>query len=406
MEKKWKRNSTRKRHTQNDKLSCLLEDEQRIIKGSKASTKFPYKNNGFNVDIISRNDDEDSVHIPNFSHSSVNLMQEDQTSKSKLISDRFKLGIDDYSFLIENGNHNLQLLNGVMKTYHMNNLLNKSCGIWFLRAHLYIINHTRESARDNIINKFIDYINNFNYIDEKLTLEQRNGIMNINNILKEDKFHYWTLINRSLTNLDRTMRYHIREWIKTLKIDMNIFVDDNNGWPFDIELPILKQASIYFNQINQENKHSAFILFAFLVGISTSPKQAILDQRKIFTIISKLLSNEIIEKEVAFGLLTTPFISLVFAILQKLKKSKLLPRGPQIAKLESNSIMGQACKIAKCWKISPELIPPIFKGINSESMKSIIYAKLNRKPKYRANQQEEEEEQVIEMESCPRLEDM
>lgn len=319
----------------------------------------------------------------------------------------YSSGVDDYSFLVETHHVQFQQEDSITRVRLLNIILSKSQSIWFMRSRIFTLNHSRESAREETLDKYFDHATGFSFVEENLTNDEVAKLKDLVHMVFEDRLTCWKCMNQRFRNLDRLIHNHIRGWVEQLKININEFqTEEVKIWYFRANRDVLKKISPYFDDVDDTCANSIFPLFACLIAISTSPYDAVLDQRKVFTIINKLLNGEKVKKNAIFSLLTTPFMATVAAVLQNLAISLKLRRGPQIAKKESLSTMGQASAIACYWWDHPTIIPSEFNGIHSSQIKKYIFEKLRQKLRKRKESSLIEQENTLTLEYLPSLDDL
>ena len=196
--------------------------------------------------------------------------------------------------------------------------------------------------------------------------------------------------------------------IKELQIDQTKFSRSNQNnwiWKNDCEAESVKLLSPYFENINNQNLHSIFIVFCCVVALFSSPVTATADKNMIYKAIMKLLKGKAVASVKIIGLLTVPFMSAIAAILVLLGEGNKLKTGPKNAHSRKNSIIFLTGEVAKVLNQQKELLPTQFLGINIPCLLSYVEKKISL-IKSKENKQMEVFESIEFNDECPNIQNI
>lgn len=207
-----------------------------------------------------------------------------------------------------------------------------------------------------------------------------------------------------------------REKPNALRMKNNIFkmnllelqYDDGKIWLFNINQDRVKKISPLFDGISDQSNNSIFALFVCLVAFSTSPQNATMDKWRIYVVIHRLLNGFTVERKSYIGCVTKHFSAFVGAVLQGYSRNKYLKRGPSMASIQSDSVLGHATAIITQWNTNTTSIPNLFHPINNALLKKtiidMIYLEIKKKGKDSISENHVQNE-MQEEESYPNMDD-
>lgn len=311
---------------------------------------------------------------------------------------------DDFTFLASFNVTNIQNIDLEQRKTIIKNFFRRSRSAWFLRGQIFIPDNSRDQVITKILDDLFKYLKkDFPFPDEDLSEAEANIYSEILPYISKPEAVCREILEKEYSKMDRNIRIAVRNWVKILNIDVQKFQNPEcKIWNFNHSIENAKKVSLKFEYVQETNFKTLFPIFSCIIALFTSPEEAILDKYKLFKVINKLFKGDKVKKKTLFSLVTTPFMAVVGAILESLSENPKLPKGRQVARENSKSVIGKAAKIAIFWSNNQHLIPEEFVGIEIEDILQLIIKKLTSKKQKQKNIIRE----IFIQEICPNIDDI
>lgn len=155
--------------------------------------------------------------------------------------------------------------------------------------------------------------------------------------------------------------------------------------------------------ISDDNLDTVFILYTAIIALFSTKFEAKLDQTKLLFLIQKLTNNQSVDKSTAVALIGNRFIALVGVILECLSTRLTLPKGRQVARENSATLMGRAMRLARKRIELNAASSDNYQGLNSNNIYQFIKRKYHNRFSCKENGETINNLPLIVEESCPEM---